>query len=272
MRLRNSFAICLGLVVAAALPALAQVPEVAVNATPEYASVRPGDTFRVALHLAIPQGWHIYWINPGPAGLPTTLAWRLSPDVSGGASEWPYPETDESGGIVTNVYRRSVVVFSTFTALRNASGDLSLSAHLVWGLCQVECVRQERSVEVRVPVSSRPPRRTATWSEAVAAVRFLPIREPGARLTAVSRGGDVHLELRGLREAPTPGSWVTWFPVMLGAQSTVTQVRRVPGGIAVTTPRAAAPSQQMAGVLVPAHAPGASAPMRAIAVDAPIAN
>jgi len=248
--------------------ARAQVPSMDVSVVPEFASVQPGGALRVALRLGIPPGWHIYWINPGSAGLPTTLAWQLPAGVSGGATDWPYPETDESGGEVTNVYRGTVVAFSSFTAAPAASGRVKLTAHLVWGLCQAQCVRQERTVEVTVPVSSRAPQRTTAWSEAEAAARFLPLREPGAVLTAVARGDTVRLDLVGLRAGPEPGSWVTYFPLAPGLPSAVAQVRTAPGGIAVTLPRAVADSARLTGVLVPAHAPGAPPPGRAIAVDA----
>lgn len=33
--------------------------------------------FTVAVTLTTPAGWHIYWSNPGDAGLPTTFKWQL---------------------------------------------------------------------------------------------------------------------------------------------------------------------------------------------------
>jgi hypothetical protein len=40
-------------------------------------SVRPGETFDVALRVTMDPGWHNYWINPGDAGMPTRIAWEL---------------------------------------------------------------------------------------------------------------------------------------------------------------------------------------------------
>lgn len=71
--------------------AAAQAPEVQVSAVPEYAAVRAGSSFRVAVRLRIPEGWHIYWTNPGPGGLPTTVAWHLPGGVTAGETEWPFP-------------------------------------------------------------------------------------------------------------------------------------------------------------------------------------
>jgi len=256
-------------------PGRAQVPEVDVAAVPEFAAVQPGGTFRVALRLQVPEGWHIYWINPGPAGLPTTLAWQVPAGVTAGATEWPYPETDDAGGDVTNVYRGTVVAFSSFTAGRDASGRLTLSADLVWGLCRVQCVRQERTVSVTVAVSTRAPQRSADWAAAEAASRFLPMRERGATFTATARGDSVRLVLAGLKAGPAPGSWVTYFPLEPGLPSLVAQVRGAEGGTLIVLPRAVvgdSTAVRLTGVLVAAHAAGAPPPVRAIAVDAPVAR
>jgi DsbC/DsbD-like thiol-disulfide interchange protein len=37
------------------------------------ASVAPGETIHVALHMTMQPGWHIYWKNAGDAGLPPQL-------------------------------------------------------------------------------------------------------------------------------------------------------------------------------------------------------
>ncbi len=252
----------------------AQVPVVDVSAIPEFQTVQPGGAFRVAVRLQVPEGWHIYWINPGSAGLPTTLAWRVPAGVTAGATEWPYPETDDAGGEVTNVYRGNAVAFSSFTTARDASGRLALTADLVWGLCKVQCVRQSRTVSVTVPVATRASQRSAGWAAAEAAARFLPMRERGATLTAAVKGDSVRLVLAGLKAGPAAGSWVTFFPLEPGLRSVVAQVRPVPGGTAIALPKAAAgdSAARLAGVLVAAHASGSPPPVRAIAVDVPVAR
>ena len=260
------------LAAALAAPAGAQVPALDVAAIPEYESVQPGSAFRVAIRLQVPEGWHIYWVNPGGAGLPTTLAWHVPAGVAAGATEWPYPETDDAGGEVTNIYRGSVVAFSSFSGASDASGRLTLTADLVWGLCKVQCVRQTRTVSVTVPVSSRASRRSAAWASAEAAAHLLPMRERGATFTATARGDSVRLVLAGLKAGPAPGSWVTYFPLEPGLPSVVAQVRPVSGGTAIALPKAAAgdSAARLAGVLVPSHASGSPPPVRAIAVDVPV--
>ena len=70
--------------VAALVPAGTQAPVVPVSLIPEFAIVRPGTTFRVAVRIEVPEGWHIGWKHPGQTGLPTTIAWRVPPEISVG--------------------------------------------------------------------------------------------------------------------------------------------------------------------------------------------
>ncbi|HUZ05694.1 MAG TPA: hypothetical protein VMU62_10075, partial [Acidobacteriaceae bacterium] len=38
---------------------------------------RRGQTFHLGLHFQLDPGWHIYWVNAGDSGLPTTVQWKL---------------------------------------------------------------------------------------------------------------------------------------------------------------------------------------------------
>ena len=275
MRRARTPGLTLAWVVALAAAAQAQTPQVEVTAVPEYAAIRPGTTFRVAVRLRVPDGWHIYWTNPGAGGLPTTMAWRLPAGVNGGTTEWPYPETDDAAADVTLVYRGTVVLFSSFSAEPGITGTVKLSADQSWGLCKVVCVQQHHTVTLSLPVARGAVGRSAAWAEAAAALRFLPMREPGATFDAVPEGDGVRLGITGLKAGPAAGSWVTFFPLEPGRSSFVARVRAVAGGVAVTLPRAAlsgAPPGRLSGVLVAAHAPGVPPPVRALAVDAAVSR
>ena len=274
MTLRPIVAASVVLAAVTVAAARAQAPVVDVSAVPEYAAVQPGDAFRVAIRLLLPAGWHIYWTNPGPGGLATTLAWHVPAGVTGGETEWPYPETDDAGADVANVYRGTVVLFSTFAAASELTGRVTLTADMVWGLCREQCVRQERTVTLTLPVAHGAPIRTSAWSDAEVAARFLPMHRPNAKFSAVAKGDSIRLVMTALAAGPAPGSWVTWFPLEQGRPSLVAPVRAAPGGIAVTLPRGAAtgaPPGRLTGILVPAHAPGSPPPVRAVAVQVAVA-
>ena len=266
---------CAVALAATAQAAAAQAPEVAVSAVAEYAAVRPGMPFRVAVRLGIPEGWHIYWTNPGPGGLPTAISWHVPAGLTAGPSEWPYPETDESAADVTNVYRGTVVTFSSFQTAPGASGTLRLTADLSWGICKAFCVQQRRSVFVVLRAGPGAPERSAGWSEMEAARSRLPVRQPDARFTATAHGETVTLTVTGLKGGPPSGSWVTYFPATPGRKSAVARVKEAGGGIELSLPQfttSGATPNRLAGVLVAAHAPGAVPPVRAIAVDVAVTD
>jgi hypothetical protein len=52
----------------------AQDGHVAASLVAETRSIVPGRSFHIALRQRIEAGWHTYWVNPGDAGLPTTIA------------------------------------------------------------------------------------------------------------------------------------------------------------------------------------------------------
>ena len=51
-----------------AFPVASSSPHVNVELIQEDEAIQPGRPFWVAIHLAIEEGWHIYWKNPGDAG------------------------------------------------------------------------------------------------------------------------------------------------------------------------------------------------------------
>src|SRR5271169_3316893 len=78
-----------------AVPAAAQIdsaPKVQARLIAEAGEVAPGGALTVALEEVIRPGWHTYWVNPGEAGLPTTIDWSLPAGWKAGAIEWPYPK------------------------------------------------------------------------------------------------------------------------------------------------------------------------------------
>lgn len=273
MRRARTLGLQLAWAVALAAPARAQAPEVQVDVVPEYAAVRPGTAFRIAVRLRLPGGWHIGWTNPGASGLATTIVWRASSGVSAGTTDWPYPETDDAGGDVTHVYRGTVVLFSAFAAEPGVAGTVALSGDLSWGICRVVCVQQHHTVALTLPVVRGAAARSSAWAEAAAAMRLIPMHERGASFEASPQGDSLRLGITGLKAGPAPGSWATYFPLAPGKRSVVVPVRAMPGGIAVILPRAAVSDSapgRLSGVLVAAHAPDAPPPVRAIAVDVPV--
>ena len=54
-------------------------------------AVQPGGEVELAILMHTKPGWHGYWANPGDAGLPMRIEWRLPPGFSVGALHYPVP-------------------------------------------------------------------------------------------------------------------------------------------------------------------------------------
>ena len=61
-------------------------------------------------------GWHVYWRNPGDAGLPPEIAWTLPPGFTAGEIAWPTPERFVVNDIGNYGYAGSVDLLVPITA------------------------------------------------------------------------------------------------------------------------------------------------------------
>src|SRR4029450_9092029 len=118
MRLRMTVALALALVLALVADTATPVsaaetpsPLVRVELLSETASIRPGETFWVALRQEITPGWHTYWgVNPGDAGEPTRIEWTLPAGVSAGEIARPSPPRFPVGIAMSYGYENGVVL------------------------------------------------------------------------------------------------------------------------------------------------------------------
>ncbi|HEV3273092.1 MAG TPA: thioredoxin family protein [Candidatus Methylacidiphilales bacterium] len=116
-------------------------PHVTAELIPETTTVEPGKPFGVALHLHMDTGWHTYWINPGDAGLATTIDWTLPEGFTAGPIEWPTPEKHAMGPLVTYGYEGDVYLLTTITPPKSdLPRHFDVKAHAEWLVCQEECI------------------------------------------------------------------------------------------------------------------------------------
>lgn len=244
-------------------------PEVEVTAIPEFASIAPGGALRVAVRLDIPDGYHISWVNPGETGLPTTIAWRAPRGVSVGETEWPFPEREETEGIVGHVYRGVVVVFTRFTVDSSAPrGTAVLRAELRWGICGANCVPQRKTIEASLPVRAQVGEITSQWRTVASSLERLPTPSTGLEVHGVASEERVRLTIAGSAlDQPSAGT-ATFFPQSSGA-AVVVPVERSAGGVALTLPARALPAQprRLTGVLVGDRPWLAGSGRRALTID-----
>jgi thiol:disulfide interchange protein DsbD len=174
------------------------------------ASPEAGGTFLLGVRFDIRPGWHIYWRNPGGAGLSTDITWRI-PDGFGAAPIlWPTPiHFTQSGDIPGYGYIESVILASEISVPQDfgEKTPATVGARVSWLACKDVCVIGEAVLEgslAKLPVDPD----FASWTADLPR----PSGDPRRPFNLTSRGGlaDGKIELwLQWRQAPRR---VEWFP------------------------------------------------------------
>ncbi len=101
----------------------------------ESAQVQSGQTLRTAVRLTLDPGWHVYWVNPGDAGMPTSVVWELPPGWSAGELWHPWPLRFQSGELHGLGHEGEVRYPVTLTAPEGFEGQVTLKGKLKWLAC-----------------------------------------------------------------------------------------------------------------------------------------
>lgn len=123
------------------------------------ASVAPGDTFRAALRLLPDAGWHVYWSNPGDAGMPPSLDWKLTGGWKASPLRFPVPERFETPPLASYGYKDEVWYPVDITAPKGAPTDhpVVLRARAEWLICREECLPEAADFVVTIGVGRPEP-------------------------------------------------------------------------------------------------------------------
>ena len=122
----------------------------------ERALAVPGETVWFGLSFEIDPNWHIYWTNPGDAGIPPEISWREKgglTDDSIGAFEWPLPELLPvvPGQIMDYGYSDQVVLPFSVTLPADIEGPLLFEGVADYLICEDVCIPE--SVDIRLMLS-----------------------------------------------------------------------------------------------------------------------
>jgi thiol:disulfide interchange protein/DsbC/DsbD-like thiol-disulfide interchange protein len=126
----------------------------------------PGQTLYAGLRLKLDPHWHVYWKNPGDAGLPVSLDWTLPEGWHAGPIEWPYPERISVPPLMNYGYEDEVLLPVRIDVPGKASGTAELKAKAKWVVCQEICLPGSAELAFKVEVSRTP----AAASPSVAAL------------------------------------------------------------------------------------------------------
>lgn len=133
---------------------------VKVNLIQEEETIQPNRPFWVAIRLEIEEGWHVYWKNPGDAGIPVKVNWKLPEGFQVNSLQWPFPEKFDLEKLVGFGYEKEVVFLAQLTppATFTSGTELPLQAQIHWLVCSPgNCQPGSTSVNLTVKVEDTTP-------------------------------------------------------------------------------------------------------------------
>jgi DsbC/DsbD-like thiol-disulfide interchange protein/cytochrome c biogenesis protein CcdA len=140
-------------------PALAQARGIEPELVAE-GPAPPGGEVELAIHMRTNPRWHGYWLNPGDAGLPMEVKWRLPPGFSVGSLRYQVPTRLTVAGIMNYVYETDYAVLVRLKVPPGVTGTIPIRAEAHWLACtDTICVPEQGELALDLPVGRGTPQR-----------------------------------------------------------------------------------------------------------------
>ena len=127
-----------------------QGPKVEASLVPQARKIVAGKPFPVVIRLQLERPWHIYWLNPGDSGVPTTVEWDLPPGWKASPVLFPTPKRYESSAGVSYGHEGEVLLLANVTAPSHATGTAKIAASVDWLACTEACIPGQAKVSAEV--------------------------------------------------------------------------------------------------------------------------
>jgi thiol:disulfide interchange protein DsbD len=163
----------------------------------EEETIQPNHPFWIALHLNLEEGWHVYWKNPGDAGIPLKVEWNLPEGFEAGPLQWPFPEKFTVADMVGFGYNGDVILLSQITppAKLDPNGKISLKVQVKWLVCSaLTCQPGSASATLPLTISSDSPRPRAEFTAVFEQARS-KIPRTHVEVKTIRKQGIVQLEV-----------------------------------------------------------------------------
>ena len=160
---------------------------------PEADGFAPGETLWFALRQELRPGWHVFWINPGDAGLPLELDWTLPDGYAAGEPLHPVPDYIPVGPLASYAHEGEPVFLVPVTAPADARpGDtVDVSIDASWQTCEDICVPEEGRFSFSLPVVASAVRDASRAALFAGARATLPENGDADARFAAEKGGYV---------------------------------------------------------------------------------
>ena len=101
--------------------------------------------------LAVDDGWHVSWRNPGDTGLPTRFAWSLPAGVRIRRETWPVPVVSRSVVGVAHTLEGEVPWLVEFALATADADDRLVGLTLRYGICRDVCIPEQQTIQGVLP-------------------------------------------------------------------------------------------------------------------------
>lgn len=120
--------------------------------------IAAGEEIILAVEFKIKNNWHIYWENPGDAGMATALEFSLPDGFEAGKVLYPYPEKFKTEGLTSYGYKNKTVLLTKIKVSNNLkiNSDYKIKVKAIWLECKDICIPCESNLEMTFKAVAKP--------------------------------------------------------------------------------------------------------------------
>lgn len=138
---------------------------VQVSLVGESEMLQAGRPFHVALQMTVQKGWHIYWDNPGDAGLATLVDWVVPEGFTVNDVQWSYPKRFSSDmGVGYGFDDVAYVVAEIIPSDVVSSKSVDIKAQVTWMACGESCMPGQSSATLPMATTNDAPVTSGAWT------------------------------------------------------------------------------------------------------------
>jgi DsbC/DsbD-like thiol-disulfide interchange protein len=121
------------------------------------AAVGKSGTLTLAARFAIAPGWHIYWENPGEAGLATEVSFVAPAGYEVGPVRYPGPVRFQTPGetAASFGYTDAAMLSSEVKVKKAAAAPARFTVQASWLACRDVCIRGKGTASLELPIEGR---------------------------------------------------------------------------------------------------------------------
>jgi suppressor for copper-sensitivity B len=116
-------------------------------------NIAANSILEAGLEFRFAKGWHGYWRTPGDAGIPPTVDWSASENISGGEISWPAPHRLVIDDLQNSVYENDVVL-PVKLFLKQAQTSAHIKASITYAACSDVCVPLQADLTLVMPTGA----------------------------------------------------------------------------------------------------------------------